>query len=198
MNYSYITSFLGSVEVLGVTDLPNTILNDMFDMAMMHLRIEEPSRTDQLLRDHIATGVAAAENYLQKDILPKSYELCWVRGDLMVITCGEIRNLKVATGDSPREDITASLKFTGSRRFRDAGLRIASQYQSTVLNPRYVSFDSGFLKAALVPPEVKSFTNAFIGMLGELRELANVGVSKYSVDEFPIYLLQSLKTEVIA
>jgi len=179
----------------------NTVLDDLYYMALQHLRVDDggsPQLEEAEIRRCVAGAVEAAENYLQKDVVPREYVLDWHRGRSLQILSGNVSDLAVTVGGgSPPTSILSQLDVRGSPYFRGGGLRLygSEGYHNP---PRRVTFVSGFSAGADIPGGVLSFTLAATGMLYEVREIANVGGQRYSVIEFPTYLLDPYKTEVIA
>jgi len=189
------------------------LATDLLDRVKLHCKIEQDEE-DELVLDYINAAIDAGENTLQKDIYPRVYELLWTGGPTLHINVGNVYNLAVTvpapTVDDPLAvaDDLSNLTQRGSADFRGAGLVLYRTYgsvwyvdpatpEATTLG-KTVTFTSGFTSVDDLPGAIKSFIYAMVGMLYEPREIVNIGASKYVVDEIPVYLLEPLKTAVIA
>jgi hypothetical protein len=184
----------------------NTLADDLLNITKLHLRVEQ-NVEDTLITDYINGAIDAAENYLQKDIYPRTYELLWTGGPVLRLDVGNLRDLAITVGD-PAVDDMPNVTVRGDTDFRGAGLIVYRRWGGLwYVDPtlpdaaalgKTVTFGSGFEDVADLPGAVKSFIYAMVGMLYENREIVNVGPRKYAVEEIPVFLLDALKTQVIA
>lgn len=197
------------IRLVSVTVKPNTIAEDMLDLTKQALRTDSLAADDDLITEYIGAAIEAAENYLDKDILPRIYQVLWFAGNQLRIQCGRIRDLTVVTGTPSANDLP-NLTIRGSYEFKGAGLVLMSPWYGFPPSPYYpipdsfgklVTFTAGFDAAddPNMPVAVRSFIYAMVGMLYENREIAGVATDarKYTMEEIPHWLLDPLKLEVV-
>lgn len=184
-------------------ELSNTFAADLLDEVKLHCRIQQ-SVEDPIVLRYINAGLRAAENYLHKDIFPRTVTFRWLGGGKLFVYAGEIRSLAIHTGTSPDEvDALDLIQEYGSRAFKGGGLFLV--YNGGAYLPvleesdgdLFVSFETGFLSADAILDEIVLFVMEFVGMFYVNRELGGIGTITYQIDAMPAYLLDPLAHKVI-
>jgi hypothetical protein len=192
--------FYNGSDLASVTDVDNTLAEDLLELAKTHLGAwTYDTRQDGLLLIKLKGALEAAEGYIGKDIFPRTYILNWYGGTLFIP--GEITGLQLLRGaNSPQDDVSGNVTVRRLGGFVAGGYRLHSALVMPVFtapqypnpNPVNVHFTAGFSTITELPSAITSFVFAFVGMLVEMSELSNTGPARYTVDAIPMYLLDPL------
>jgi hypothetical protein len=184
---------MNPLQLTGFEQDRAALIAEIMPVFKMHARLANTDE-DMVVERYIGAAVAAAENYLMRDVWPTTRtwtgDLCMNPAQPFVVRRGRARTLTLTDAQSA-PIAPASYAVLASADPKTWGFQIAARADLTGIT---VVSETGWLTLADMPDDLQLFLQQAAAAFSEVRELANYGggVQATAIASYiPTYLLDS-------